>query len=54
MSGLDEQARAADSAVRVFSVAIIATAPYSADEQKERCCLVVDRVRMPSDPRARI
>jgi putative transposase len=26
----------------------------SADEQNERCGLIVDRVRMPSDPRARI
>ena len=26
----------------------------SANEQKERCGLIVDRVRMPSDPRARI
>jgi hypothetical protein len=26
----------------------------SADEQKKRCGLIVDRVRMPSDPRARI
>jgi hypothetical protein len=29
-------------------------AGMSADEQKERCGLIVDRVRMPSDPRARI
>jgi len=26
----------------------------SADEQNERCGLIVDRVKMPSDPRARI
>ena len=26
----------------------------SANQQKERCGLIVDRVRMPSDPRARI
>jgi len=26
----------------------------SAEEQNERCGLIVDRVRMPSDPRARI
>jgi hypothetical protein len=26
----------------------------SADEQKKRCGLIVDRVRTPSDPRARI
>ena len=26
----------------------------SADQQNERCGLIVDRVRMPSDPRARI
>jgi hypothetical protein len=29
-------------------------AGLSADEQKKRCGLIVDRVRMPSDPRARI
>ena len=29
-------------------------AGVSGDEQKERCGLVVDRVRMPSDPQARI
>jgi len=29
-------------------------AGLSADEQNERCGLIVDRVRMPSDPRARI
>jgi hypothetical protein len=29
-------------------------AGMSADEQNERCGLIVDRVRMPSDPRARI
>jgi hypothetical protein len=29
-------------------------AGLSADEQNERCGLVVDRVRMPTDPRARI
>jgi REP element-mobilizing transposase RayT len=29
-------------------------AGMSADEQKKRCGLIVDRVRMPSDPRARI
>ena len=29
-------------------------AGVSAEEQKRRCGLVVDRVRMPSDPRARI
>ena len=29
-------------------------AGMSVDEQKERCGLIVDRVRMPSDPRARI
>jgi hypothetical protein len=26
----------------------------SADEQNQRCGLIVDRLRMPSDPRARI
>jgi len=26
----------------------------SAEEQKKRCGLIVDRVRIPSDPRARI
>jgi hypothetical protein len=29
-------------------------AVMSADEQKKRCGLIVDRVRMPSEPRARI
>jgi hypothetical protein len=29
-------------------------AGLSADEQNERCGLIVDRVRMPSDPRAQI
>ena len=29
-------------------------AGMSAEEQKKRCGLVVDRVRIPSDPRARI
>ena len=29
-------------------------AGISVDEQNERCGLIVDRVRMPSDPRARI
>ena len=29
-------------------------AGMGADEQNERCGLIVDRVRMPSDPRARI
>jgi hypothetical protein len=29
-------------------------AGLSADEEKKRCGLIVDRVRMPSDPRARI
>jgi hypothetical protein len=29
-------------------------ASMSAEEQKKRCGLIVDRVRMPSDPRARI
>jgi hypothetical protein len=29
-------------------------AGMSADEQNERCGLIVDRVRMPSDPRTRI
>jgi hypothetical protein len=29
-------------------------AGLSAEEQNERCGLIVDRVRMPSDPRARI
>ena len=29
-------------------------AGMSAEEQNERCGLIVDRVRMPSDPRARI
>ena len=29
-------------------------AGMSAEEQKKRCGLMVDRVRMPSDPRARI
>jgi hypothetical protein len=29
-------------------------AGMSANEQKKRCGLIVDRVRMPSDPRARI
>jgi hypothetical protein len=31
-----------------------AYAGMSAEEQKRRCGLIVDRVRMPSDPRARI
>jgi len=29
-------------------------AGLSAEEQNARCGLIVDRVRMPSDPRARI
>ena len=29
-------------------------AGMSAEEQKKRCGLIVDRVRIPSDPRARI
>ena len=31
-----------------------AYAGMSADEQKNRCSLIADRLRMPSDPRARI
>ena len=33
---------------------VCATRGMSAKEQKQRCSLIVDRVRIPSDPRARI
>ena len=48
-----EVARTAGFAVRVFSVAIVATVPYSTVRQPTDG-LIVDRVRMPSDARARI
>ena len=57
-------ARTADSAVRVFSLAIrlavlllyrrVKAAGLSPAEQIERCGLIIDRIRILSDPRTRI